>query len=125
MGAPSNADIAKSFITLAASGRVREAYERHVATDFRHHNAYFPADRESLLLAMEQAAAREPNKSCEVRQVIDGGDRVALLSHVARADVRKDYAVVHIFRIEDSRIVEMWDIAQEIPADSPNALGMF
>jgi hypothetical protein len=32
---------------------------------------------------------------------------------------------VHILRFENSRIAEMWDIAQEIPPDSPNALGMF
>ena len=25
----------------------------------------------------------------------------------------------------DGRIVELWDLGQEIPGDSPNALGMF
>jgi hypothetical protein len=32
---------------------------------------------------------------------------------------------VHILRFERGRIVEMWDLGQEIPEDSPNALGMF
>jgi hypothetical protein len=32
---------------------------------------------------------------------------------------------VHILRFEGSRIGEMWDIGQEIPKESPNALGMF
>ena len=36
-----------------------------------------------------------------------------------------EIAVVHILRFEGGKIVEMWDIGQEIPADSPNALGMF
>ena len=125
MTAASNAGIATRFLTLAASGRVREAYERYVAETFRHHNAYFPEDRESLLVAMEQSARSEPNKTCDVKQVIAGDDRVVVLSHVRRADANTEYAVVHIFRFEDSRIVEMWDIAQEVPKDSPNALGMF
>ena len=125
MATRSNSQIATEFLAMAASGSVREAYERHVADAFTHHNAYFPGDRESLLVAMEQSAASEPNKSFTVKQVIDSGDRVAVFSHLQRAQANQEYAVVHILRFDDSKIVEMWDIAQEIPKDSPNALGMF
>ena len=120
-----NRDIASEFLRMCARGEVREAYARFVSDDFVHHNAWFAGDRESLLLAMEQSAAAEPNKSFEVRQVIDGGDRIALLSHLKRASVDVEYAVVHIARIEGGRIVELWDVGQEIPKDSPNANGMF
>ena len=120
-----NHDIAVVFLRMCARGEVREAYERHVAAGFVHHNAWFPGDRESLLLAMEQGAAKEPNKAFEPKQVVDGGDRVAVLSHLVRADAGVEIAVVHILRFEGGRIVELWDIGQEIPKDSPNALGMF
>jgi predicted SnoaL-like aldol condensation-catalyzing enzyme len=125
MDTQGNAAIATEFLSMAASGQVREAYARHVADAFVHHNAYFPGDRESLLVAMEQSAAAEPNKSFIVKQVIGSGDRVAVLSHLQRAQVDQAYAVVHILRFEGGRIVEMWDIGQEIPTDSPNTLGMF
>ncbi|KRG71558.1 nuclear transport factor 2 family protein [Pseudoxanthomonas dokdonensis] len=125
MDTPTNARIASEFLTMAASGQVREAYQRHVADGFVHHNAYFPADRQSLLLAMEQSAQGEPNKSFTVRQVIDGGDRVAVLSHLQRAQSDQQYAVVHILRFENNRIVELWDVAQQIPEELPNLLGMF
>ena len=120
-----NHDIAVVFLRMCARGEVRDAYERHVAAGFVHHNAWFPGDRESLLLAMEQGAAKEPNKAFEPKQVVDGGDRVAVLSHLVRADAGVEIAVVHILRFEGGRIVELWDIGQEIPKDSPNALGMF
>lgn len=120
-----NPDIATSFLTMAASGDVREAYARYVADSFTHHNAYFPGDRESLLVAMEQSAASEPNKSFVIKQVIASGDRVAVFSHLVRAQAGQEYAVVHILRLEGGKIVEMWDIGQEVPKDSPNALGMF
>ncbi len=120
-----NVDIATTFLRMCARGEVRTAYERYVSADFVHHNPWFPGDRESLLLAMEQAAVAEPNKSFEVKQVIDGGDRIATLSHLTRADGGVEYAVVHVCRIVDGRIVELWDLGQEIPEDSPNALGMF
>jgi predicted SnoaL-like aldol condensation-catalyzing enzyme len=125
MTAMNHRDIATTFLRMCARGEVREAYERYVSPDFIHHNAWFPGDRQSLLEAMEQAAAAEPNKSFEVKQAIDGGDRVAVLSHLVRAGAGAEYAVVHIARIVDGKIAELWDLAQEIPKDSPNALGMF
>jgi len=36
-------DMTKEFLRLCATGKVREAYERFVAHDFRHHNPYFVA----------------------------------------------------------------------------------
>ena len=120
-----NPGIATAFLEMCARGDVREAYDRHVSPDFVHHNAWFPGDRASLLQAMEESAATEPNKSFEVKQVIDGGDRVAVLSHLTRAGAGPEYAVVHIARFADGKIVELWDLGQEIPKDSPNALGMF
>jgi predicted SnoaL-like aldol condensation-catalyzing enzyme len=120
-----NRDIATSFLRMCSRGQVREAYERYVSAGFVHHNAWFPGDRQSLLEAMERSAAAEPNKSFEVKQVIDGGDRVAVLSHLVRAGAGAEYAVVHIARIADGKIVELWDVAQEIPQESPNVRGMF
>lgn len=120
-----NRDIATDFLRMCARGEVRAAYQRYVADDFVHHNAWLPGDRESLLRAMEASAAAEPNKAFEVKQVVDGGDRVAVLSHLVRAGAGAEYAVVHIVRFVDGRIAELWDLGQEIPKDSPNALGMF
>jgi predicted SnoaL-like aldol condensation-catalyzing enzyme len=34
-------------------------------------------------------------------------------------------AVVHIFRFEQGRIAELWDLGQPISKDSPNKNGMF
>jgi predicted SnoaL-like aldol condensation-catalyzing enzyme len=118
-------EIATEFLTLCAGGRVQEAYDRHVAPDFRHHNAWFPPDRQSLLDGMAASAQAEPNKSFTVMQAIASGDRVALLSHLRRAQADVDMAVVHILRFDGDRIVEMWDVGQVVPKDSPNTLGMF
>ncbi|XDD49268.1 hypothetical protein AB3N59_12705 [Leptospira sp. WS92.C1] len=36
-----------------------------------------------------------------------------------------DIAVVHIFRFEEEKIVELWDLGQFIVKDSPNKNGSF
>ncbi len=50
------------FLQMVASGKIREAFENHIAPDFRHHNPYFRGDAESLIQAMEENAAQSPNK---------------------------------------------------------------
>ncbi len=125
METPSHREIAMSFLKLAASGKVREAYGKYFGPNFRHHNAYFPGDRESLMHAMEENAAKVPDKKLEVKMSLEDGDLVATFSHVLHPAGDVDIAVVHIFRFEGNFIVEMWDVGQAIPRDSPNENGMF
>lgn len=114
-----------SFLQLVASGKIHEAFDRHIATDFRHHNPYFRGDAESLMLAMEENAVQSPNKTLEVKHAITDGNTVAVHSHIKQHPDDKGAAVVHIFRFEGDRIVELWDVGQAIPEDSPNEHGMF
>ncbi|MFC4560003.1 nuclear transport factor 2 family protein [Virgibacillus kekensis] len=118
-------EIAVSFLQMVASGEVQEAYKRYIGLDFRHHNAYFPGDAESLMRGMKESAVESPNKQFEVKLVIEEEGTVAVHSHVKQNPDDHGGAVVHIFRFQDDRIVEMWDIGQPVPEDSPNENGMF
>jgi predicted SnoaL-like aldol condensation-catalyzing enzyme len=121
----SNKDAAIEFLGLVASGKVREAYRKHVSSGFRHHNPYFRGDAASLMAGMEQNAAKNPHKVLDIKGAIQEGDRVAILSHVRQKPEERGGAVVHIFRFENDRIAELWDIGQEIPERSVNQNGMF
>src|SRR5262245_52377282 len=118
-------DVAVSFMALVGSGRVREAYDRHVGEDFRHHNPFFRGDREALLRAMEENAVKNPAKVLDVKHTLEEGDYVAVHSHIRQNAQDRGGAAVHIFRFENDRIVELWDVGQAIPRDSPNEHGMF
>jgi predicted SnoaL-like aldol condensation-catalyzing enzyme len=118
-------DAATDFVRLAASGKVREAYNRHVGPDFRHHNPYFRGDAESLAAGMEENARKMPNKVCEIQRALEDGDLVAVHSHVRMQPQDRGIAVVHLFRFERGRIAELWDIGQPVPEESQNANGMF
>ncbi len=71
----SNKERAISFLRLASSGNVREAYETYIHPDFRHHNPYFPGDRASLLAAMEENAATFPQKEFEAVRALEDSVR--------------------------------------------------
>lgn len=114
-------EIAMNFLKLAACGEVREAYEKYIAQDFIHHNQYFKGDRDSLMKAMEEASVKSPNKSIEIKKCYQDGDTVITHSLVQVQDKsRPSVAVVHISKIKDNKIVELWDLGQEIMKDSPN-----
>lgn len=116
---------AVDFLTLVARGDVRAAYQHHVGPGFRHHNPYFRGDAESLREAMEENARSHPEKLLEVKQAIQDGDRVAVLSWIRQHPGEAGAAVVHIFRFEEGKIVELWDVGQDIPADPANENGTF
>jgi len=118
-------DRAVSFLTLAAAGRVDQAYAEYVGTGFRHHNPYFRGDAASLKAAMAENAAQNPGKSLEVKRALEDGDLVAVHSHVRQKPEDPGAAVVHIFRFENGRIVELWDVGQPVMDEGPNELDMF
>ncbi|WP_163103170.1 nuclear transport factor 2 family protein [Peribacillus alkalitolerans] len=116
---------AVSFLQLVATGKVREAYRSHVGPDFCHHNPFFRGDADSLMIAMEENAAKNPHKILEVKRAIEEEEIVAVHSHVKQNPEELGAAVVHIFRFQDNRIVELWDLGQHLPENSPNENGMF
>ena len=120
-----NKEMAISFLRLASSGNVREAYETYVHPDFRHHNPYFPGDRASLLAAMEENAATFPQKEFEAMHALEDGDLVAVHGRVRLTPSRPWIALIHIFRFQDNQIIEEWEAGQEVPQDSPNENGVF
>ncbi len=121
----SRKESAVSFLRMVAERDVRRAYELYIAPDFIHHNPYFKGDRQSLMLAMEEAGRMNPNKELTVKQVFEDGDTVITHSHVKQNPEDLGGAVVHIFRFKKDRVVELWDLGQAIMKDSPNEFGMF
>ncbi|CAG9621126.1 nuclear transport factor 2 family protein [Sutcliffiella rhizosphaerae] len=118
-------EIAVAFLQTVASGNIREAYERYVSPDFRHHNPYFRGDAESLMAAMEESSQANPEKRLEIKHTISEENTVAIHSHVKQNPNDLGGAVVHIFLFQDNKIVELWDVGQAIPEESPNENGMF
>jgi predicted SnoaL-like aldol condensation-catalyzing enzyme len=123
----SNKEAAVSFLNLAAKGLVDDAKFRNLlGPDFKHHNPHFEGSGESLFKGMAENAVKLPNKKLEVKRVIADSNLVVTHSHVRPFNTGEPgIAVVHIFRFENGRIVELWDVGEEIPASSPNQYPMF
>jgi predicted SnoaL-like aldol condensation-catalyzing enzyme len=121
----SRKDVATTFLRMAATGDTQNAFDRYVSPEFRHHNPYFRGDAATLSSAMAENAKQNPEKVFDVEHALEDGDLVAVHSRVRMNPSSEENAVVHLFRFVGDRIVELWDIGQSVPADSPNENGMF
>ncbi len=124
MSADDRKAIALDFLDYARTGN-RDAAERLAAPGARHHNPLFAAGMPALLDAVVEAAKEAPARQLDVKRVIAEGDCVVVHSHVRHRRGDPGMSLVHIFRFEDDRIAEVWDIAQPLPEVSPNADGAF
>ncbi|MDP1738048.1 MAG: nuclear transport factor 2 family protein [Caulobacter sp.] len=81
---------------------------------------------ESLLELIDGFDRDFPGYAIEVVRVIGEGDLVFAHCHYTYgpADPRGK-AIAEIFRFEGDRIVEHWDVIQDVPASSRNSNGMF
>jgi predicted SnoaL-like aldol condensation-catalyzing enzyme len=118
-------ETAIDFLRLTARGQVDDAFARHAAPGFRHHNPHFGADAATLQAAMKENAGRFPHMVFEVQRAIAEGPLVAVHSRAVMEEGGTELAIVHILRFEDGRIAEMWDIAQAAPVPMANRDGMF
>jgi predicted SnoaL-like aldol condensation-catalyzing enzyme len=116
---------AVDFLQLVVAGKINEAYESYVNMHGKHHNPYFSGEFNSLKKGMLENHAQFPNKRLMVKNVLGDGDLVAIHSHLIFTAGEPGMATVHIFRFEEGKIVEMWDIGQAIPVESPNRMGAF
>lgn len=103
--------------------KLREAFERYVHIDYMQHNPAVVDGREAAIAHLEGLLAR-PTVSMDVRRILVDGDYA--VAHLIGRQGPDDpgHALMNIFRLEDGIIMEHWDVAQAIPAETASGRGM-
>ena len=66
-----------------------------------------------------------PNSHSEIKRSFVDGDYVILHVHAVREPGTSGNAIVDIFKVENGKIVEHWDVVQPIPENPANKNTMF
>ena len=66
-----------------------------------------------------------PNSHSEIKRSFVDGDYVILHVHAVREPGTRGNAIIDIFKLEDGKIVEHWDVVQPIPENPANNNTMF
>ena len=102
-----------------------EAVARYIGPTYRQHNPGAADGAESLVATMKWFAENFPELRMDTKRIIAEDDYVVVHSHLILKPGDRGSAVVEMFRLEDGKIVEHWDVAQEIPEASANDNTMF
>jgi len=66
-----------------------------------------------------------PNNKSEIKRIFADGDYVIVHVHAVREPGTRGNAIVDIFKLENGKVVEHWDVIQPIPEKAANNNGMF
>ena len=106
-------------------GKPREAIERYAGADYIQHNPHVADGKDGFIAYFERMAAEYPGKRVDVKRAFAEGDHVILHCHQIWPE-GLEYAGIDIFRLDrDGKVVEHWDVLQELPEHSANDNGMF
>jgi predicted SnoaL-like aldol condensation-catalyzing enzyme len=121
-----NKEIAVAFLEMVLNEhKVAEAFERYSVPGYINHNPYAADGAQAAIDFFAPFFEQTPTYRIDIKRVIAEGDLVAIHNHATMNPDDRGRAVVDIFRLEDGRVVEHWDVVQDIPEFLPDPEAMF
>ncbi|HWJ68848.1 MAG TPA: nuclear transport factor 2 family protein [Sphingobium sp.] len=96
-----------------------------IAEDYLQHSSLAEPGREALKRWLDVVRKETPQATQTVYRILTQDDHVTSHQHVVRWPGDPGFAVMDIFRIADGKVVEHWDVVQEIAANPVNPNSMF
>ena len=121
-----NKKIVLVYTDLAFNQRKpEEAVAKYFGPYYRQHNPLAGDGPASFIAHVKWFVQTYPSFRTELKRIIAEGDLVVTHTHIIREPGDPGLAVVDIFRIENGKPVEHWDVVQEVPEKSANNNTMF
>ncbi len=89
------------------------------------HTPAYPDGSEAVLSAFANRFEKYPDFSIDIKRAGADGDLVWIHLHAKSTPEVLGSAVINVFRMEDGRFVEHWNVVQAVPAESANRNTMF
>jgi len=113
------------FYDKALNQKDFEGAAKHFGPRYIQHNPNAADGIEGFKKFIEFRREKFPNAKSDIKRTLVDGDMVVLHVHSVREPGERGVAIVDIFRLENGRIVEHWDVVQPIPEKAANDNTMF
>ena len=113
------------FYDKAINQKDFEAASAYLGSRYTQHNPNAADGPEGLKAFLQFLKEKFPASRSEIKRVLADGDYVVLHVHAVREPGARGTAIVDIFKLENGKIVEHWDVVQPIPEKAANSNGMF
>ena len=121
-----NKQIVTAFYTKALfEGDVDGAIKLYGGGSYKQHTPFAADGLDGLRQYVKWIIEKYPHARGEIKRVFSDGDCVLLHCHWTGFFGEHGDAIVDIFRLEDGKVVEHWDVIQSIPKMSKNDNTMF
>jgi predicted SnoaL-like aldol condensation-catalyzing enzyme len=98
---------------------------KYLSESYKQHDAMAEDGPEGLRKFLEQARIDYPDSVTTIKRAFVDDDYVIFHVHVMLEPGTRGFAVVDIFRMENGKIMEHWDVIQPVPETSLNTNTMF
>ncbi len=120
-----NKKIVVDFYNKALNDKDYAAAATYFGPRYVQHNPGAANGPEGFKRLVDFLKEKFPNSRNEIKRVIAEGDLVVLHVHSKRTPEDRGRAIVDIFKVENGKIVEHWDVIQDVPEKSANDNTMF
>jgi predicted SnoaL-like aldol condensation-catalyzing enzyme len=120
-----NKKAVQEFYDLVINKKDFESARKYMGDRYKQHNPLVADGPEGLKAFIEFLKTNFPDARSEIKRVFADGDYVILHVHSIRPPNMRGRAIIELFRLENGKIDEHWDVIQEIPEESANPNGMF
>ena len=114
-----------AFYEKGLNQKDADAALAYVGDRYVQHNPTAPDGPEGFRKFIGFLREKFPNSRSEIKRSFAEGDFVILHVHSVREPGTRGRAIVDIFKLENGKIVEHWDVIQEIPENPANGNTMF
>lgn len=125
MAEESNKETVIAFYDAAINDKDFAAASAYLGDKYIQHNPLAADGPEGLQAFLEFAKENLSGFKVEFKRVLADGDFVVVHAHATNGPDDRGSAVMDIFRLEDGKVVEHWDVMQPIPETAQNDNTMF
>jgi predicted SnoaL-like aldol condensation-catalyzing enzyme len=120
-----NKKVVVQFYDAAINQKDFEAASKFIGPRYVQHNPRAADGLEGLKGFLALLREKFPDYHSEIKRVFADGDYVILHVHNVPTPGSRGNAIVDIFKLENGKVVEHWDVRQEIPEQAANSNTMF
>ena len=120
-----NKKVVVDYYQTAFNGNPEKAVADHFGDRYIQHNPQAEDGPEAFIGFVKWLRGEYPELNLHIKRVIAEGDMVATHSHLVLVPGEPGRALADFFRVENGKVVEHWDVIQDVPKSSTNSNGMF